>query len=160
MAKPQTKTNHEPAAERVLRLKRTFAAPRETVFRAWTEPEELVKWWGPKGFTVPICEMEVRPGGGYRTCMRSPDGDEYCVRGIYREVRPPERLAFTWAWEEGDMKDVETLVTVEFHDLGGATELVLTHEGFPDAKARDLHNQGWSGSLDCLAEIFQAPTVA
>ena len=154
MATPQTETTHEPAADRVLRLERSYPAPREALFRAWTEPGELVKWWGPKGFTVPICEMDVRPGGGWRTCMRSFKGNEHCVRGIYREVNPPERLVFTWAWEQGDMKDVETLVTVEFHDRDGATDMVLTHDGLPSVSARDAHDQGWSSSLDCLKDIL------
>ncbi len=155
MTDAQAETQAAPAAERTLRLRRTFAAPREKVFRAWTDPEELVKWWGPGGFTVPICELDVRPGGAFRTCMRSPDGDEYNLSGVYREVTPPERLVFTWVWREGALAGQETLVTVEFHDRDGATEVVLTHEGFPDAAVRGMHEQGWSSSLDCLEEVFR-----
>ena len=154
MSEPRAETNQAPAAETVLRITRTFAAPREKVFRAWTDAEELARWWGPKGFTVPLCELDPRPGGTLQTTMRAPDGEEFNLRGVYREVSPPSRLVFTWIWQEGEMKGVETLLTVEFRDLGGATELVLTHEGFPGAAVRERHDQGWSSSLDCLEEII------
>lgn len=154
MTEQTAETEPAPAADRVLRLRRTFAAPREAVYRAWTERDQMVKWWGPAGFTVPLCELDVRPGGTLRTTMRAPDGSEYNLTGTYREVSPPERLVFTWAWLEGEVAGPETLVTVEFHERDGETELVLTHEGFPDAAARDAHNEGWSSSLDCLEQIF------
>jgi uncharacterized protein YndB with AHSA1/START domain len=86
--------------------------------------------------------------------MRNDAGEEYYLRGVFREVSPPERLVFTMAWQEGEMKGLETLVTVEFHDRGGATELVLTHEGFPAEAAREAHNQGWTSSFNCLDGIF------
>ena len=143
-------------AERVLRLARTFQAPREVVFRAFTERERLIEWWGPKGFTVPECELDVRPGGAWRTVMRSSEGGEHVVGGVYREVRAPERLAFTWAWETGGRRGHESLVTLEFHDRGGTTELVLTHELFETEDARDRHRQGWTSSLDCLREHLAA----
>ncbi len=153
---PQTRTKpmSNENAGRILRLTRTFAAPRETVFQAWTDREILVKWWGPKGYTVPVAEIDVRPGGAWRTCMRSPEGEEYCVGGVYREVIPPEKLVFTWAWESDGEPGHETVVTIEFHDKDGATELVLVQELFESVEARDKHNQGWSSSFDCLAEAL------
>src|SRR5881396_3140689 len=85
-----------------LLVTRVFDAPCELVFRVWTDPEHAALWWGPQGFTTISCEMDVRPGGAYRACMRSPAGTRHCRRGVYREVSAPERLVFTFAWEDGD----------------------------------------------------------
>lgn len=143
-----------PGTEITLNLRRIFKAPREKVFRAWTDPEELKKWWGPEGYATASAEVDLRVGGKYRLGMRKlPDGEIFYLSGIYREVRPPERLVYTWRWEaEPDYG--ETLVTVEFREVKGSTEVVLTHERFPTEKARDDHNRGWSGCLDRLAKLF------
>jgi uncharacterized protein YndB with AHSA1/START domain len=93
MAMAQAKPNDD----LILRQSRSFAAPRERVFRAFTAPSQLAKWWGPKGFTVPACTLEVRVGGAWRTVMRSPEGKDHIVSGVYREITPPARLVFTWA---------------------------------------------------------------
>lgn len=155
MTTSEAQAARDAADHGTLVLRRRFRAPREQVFRAWTVPEALVKWWGPGGFTVPLCEMDVREGGAWRTCMRSPDGNDYCVGGVYREIARPQRLVFTWAWEQGDPAGHETLVTVEFNEVADGTEIVLTHSGFASAEQRDQHNQGWSSSLDdCLAKQF------
>lgn len=137
-----------------LRLTRTFAASREKVFRAWTDPKELMRWWGPPGYATPSAEVDLRAGGKYRLGMRKlPDGPVFYLAGSYREVHPPEKLVYTWRWEaEPELGD--TLVTVEFHDRGGSTELVLTHELFPTEKARQDHERGWSSSWDKLAKIL------
>ena len=141
-------------AQTTLQLTRTFAAPREKVFRAWTVPEELKKWWGPPGFATPSAEIDLRAGGKYRLGMQKlPDGPVFYLAGIYREVRAPERLVYTWRWE-AEPEDGETVVTVEFHDRGGSTEVVLTHELFPNEKARGEHERGWSSSFDKLAKIL------
>ncbi len=152
MANPEiaTMTDTRGGAEPVLRLERTFAAPRAAVFRAWTEPEQLVKWWGPRDYTVPVCEIDLRRGGAFRICMRGTDGGEHCMVGVYREILPPERLVFAFAWENDGAPGHETLVTVEFRDLGDETALTLTHEAFESADSRDAHGQGWSSSFDCL----------
>ena len=143
-----------PGTEITLNLRRTFQAPREKVFRAWTDPEELKKWWGPEGYATPSAEVDLRVGGKYRLGMRKlPDGETFYLSGIYREVRPPERLVYTWRWE-AQPEHGETLVTVEFREVGDSTEVVLTHERFPTEKARDDHNRGWSGCLDRLAELL------
>lgn len=146
------------AASLVLRLTRTFAAPREAVFRAFTDAAELVRWWGPEGFDVPELRLDPRPGGAWRTCMRAPDGALAYVGGVYREVRPPERLVMTWTWESDSMAGVETLVTLEFRDRGEGTELVLTHEGLPRPEARDKHAEGWRGCLTCLERHLAGET--
>ncbi len=156
MENPEIATMTKPhgAAEPVLRLERTFAAPRAAVFRAWTEPEQMVKWWGPRGYTAPVCEIDLRRGGAWRACMRDADGGEMCVGGVYREVVPPERLVFTFAWENDGAPGHETLVTVELRDLGDKTALTLTHEAFESADTRDSHGQGWSSSFDCLDDAL------
>jgi uncharacterized protein YndB with AHSA1/START domain len=144
----------KPGTETTLSLRRTFKAPRERVFRAWTDPDELRKWWGPEGYVTPSAEVDLRVGGKYRLGMRKlPDGDIFYLSGIYREVRPPERLVYTWRWEAKPELG-ETLVTVEFREVGGSTEVILTHEFFPTPQARDDHNRGWSGCLDRLAKLL------
>lgn len=151
MPAPETQTVHS------LRLSRTFWAPREKVFRAWTDPEALKMWYGPAGWSTPSAEVDLRVGGGYRIAMKGPDGEEIRLSGTFREVRPPERLVYTWNWEKfhfdlGGMG--ETLVTIEFRERGDATELILTHERFPTAEARDRHDAGWNSTLDCLGEYL------
>src|SRR5713226_9038389 len=113
-------------ADRELTLTRVFDAPRERVFEAWTNPEEIGRWWGPHGFTTTSLEMDIRPGGAYRACMRSREGALYRRRGVYRDIVPPERLAFTFAWADatGNLGH-ETLVTVTFAERGGKTVLTL-----------------------------------
>jgi len=136
-----------------LRLTRTFAAPRKRIFRAWTDPKELKKWWGPQGYSTPIAEVDLRVGGTYRFgMMKLPKGDLFYLSGTFREVMPPEKLVYTWVWEaEPDFG--ETLVTVEFRDRGNSTEVVLTHELFPSKKAQDDHDKGWNSCLDRLASV-------
>jgi uncharacterized protein YndB with AHSA1/START domain len=138
-----------------LTITRTFTAPRERVFKAWTDPQELKKWWaaGP-GYTTPIAEVDLRVGGRYRLAMKPPDADAvYIVGGVYREVRPPERLVYTWAWEGSGAP--ETVVTVEFRDRGTHTEVILTHGAFADAAERDKHVHGWNGCLDHLTGLME-----
>lgn len=134
-----------------LRLERLIAAPPERVFALWTEPALLVKWWGPDGYDVPASALDVRPGGNWRTTMRSPEGKRVTVSGAYRAIEPPSRLVFTWAWEdEKGMRGHETEVTVTFAAAPGGTRLVLVQKEFESKDSRDRHGQGWSSSLDCL----------
>src|SRR5207244_2447090 len=117
-----------------LEIKRLIKAPRERVFEAWTDPERLKKWFGPDDdFVVPQVKVDLRAGGKYRIQMKSPDGEFHTAVGMYREVKPPERLVFTWAWEKdggepdfGEVEPCEMLVTLEFHPRDKQTELVLT----------------------------------
>ncbi len=141
-----------PAGQELV-ITRVFAAPRGVVFRAWTEAGQLERWFGPKGFTVTSCTMNVRPGGGWRLCLRSPEGTDHWVRGVYREVVEPERLVTSWAWEDaGGVPGKETVLTVTLAERDGATELTLHQAAFTDVQDRDNHHHGWSESLDRLAD--------
>jgi len=135
-------------------MKRVLPAPRERVFRACTEPDELAEWWGPKGFTAPSVELDLRLGGNYRIAMQPPDGDLFFLSGEFREVDPPAQLAYTFRWEDPDPDDQETVVTLSFGDLGESTELVFTQRAFATEGRRALHEQGWTDSLDRLHELM------
>jgi uncharacterized protein YndB with AHSA1/START domain len=143
------------SAKRELVITRIFDAPPRLVFKAWTEPERLVRWWGPQGFTTPSCKLDVRPGGAWRICMRAPDGTDLWLQGAYREVVEPERLVYSWAWEdaEGDPGH-ETLVTVTFAKHGEKTKLTVHQAVFESVKARDMHQGGWTVALNHLAEYL------
>jgi uncharacterized protein YndB with AHSA1/START domain len=113
--------------ERALVITRIFDAPRSLVFKAWTEPEHLVRWWAPPGLILASCALDLRPGGGYRFCLRPTGGGrEIWVRGVYREVVEPERLSFTWEWEGAEIgPGHRTLVTVTFTEHGAKTKVNL-----------------------------------
>jgi len=146
------------SAERALAITRILDAPPRLVFKAWTEPEHLVRWWGPKGFTTPSCKLDLRIGGAFRICMRSPEGTDHWLRGVYCEIVAPERLVYTWAWEDADGNPGhETLVTVRFAAHGARTKLTLHHAVFESLKARDAHRSGWTGCLDRLVEYLARP---
>lgn len=135
-----------------LTLKRRYNAPPAKVYAAWTDPEKMKRWMGPEGVQGLRCEIDARVGGRYRLVMKSPDGEEHDVSGIYREVVPNEKLSFTWAWKSTPER--ESLVTVLLKPDGDGTLLTLTHEQFFDATARDHHRQGWIGSLDKLERFL------
>ncbi len=141
-----------------LNVSRRFRAPRERVFRALTDAEQLVKWWGPKGFTVPDLALDVRPGGAWRTTMRSPDGEDHVMSGVYREIVPPSRLVFTWGME-GPRRH-ETVVTIELFEVADGTWLELHQEVFDSAESRARHEHGWAGCFDCLEEALAAGAIA
>jgi uncharacterized protein YndB with AHSA1/START domain len=143
-------------ADRVLVITRTFDAPRSLVFKAWTESEHIARWWGPRGFTSKVLKNEQRPGGAYRIHMRGPDGDDHWTQGVYREFVPPQRLVMvgSWADAQGLPTRPETTLTLLFEEIGGKTKLTLHNAVFESVTARDLHQGGWSSSLDCLAEYL------
>jgi uncharacterized protein YndB with AHSA1/START domain len=147
--------------DRELTILRIFDAPRGLVLKAWTEPEHLGRWEGaPQGFTVTSYQMDIRPGGAYRVCMRSPGGVDYWLQGVYREIVEPERLVFTHAWLDAEGKPgKETLVTITFTERGGTTELSLHQTGFESVESRDGHKEGWTSSLDRLAEYLAGEAV-
>ena len=144
-------------AERELIIRRTFDAPRELVFRAWTEPQLLAQWSCPRGFTCSENRGELRVGGAFSACMRSPEGTEHRLRGVYREIVPPERLVFTHCWvDERGTPGPETLVTVILAERGGRTEMMF-HQGlFASIAARDGHEQGWASCFERLAELLRS----
>ncbi len=141
----------ETSSENSLSITRTIRAPREKVFRAWTDPDELVKWWDTPMFTCVAAEADLRPEGRYRTSFRVKEsGAIVTVAGVFREVTPPERLVYSWRWEEWEAGAPDTLVTVEFHGRGDETDLVLVHERFPEESMRDHHAEGWEVTFDSL----------
>ena len=145
------------AAERELVITRILDAPRELVFKAWTEPDRAIRWWGPRGFTTAHYELDFQPDGAYRACLRSPEGTEHWQRGVCREVVEPERLVFTFAWEDSEGKPGhETVVTVTLAEFGAKTKLTLHQAVFETVTARDLHQGGWASALECLAEYLAA----
>jgi len=138
-------------AELVLKLTRLIDAPPALLFKVWSQPEHLVRWWGPGGFTLPTCEMDFRPGGGFRFVMRSAEGSDHQLEGTYHEIVEPERLVFSWRWTGGDCEDpLETVVTVTFEEEDGKTRLNLHQALFDTVETRDAHEGGWSESLDRL----------
>jgi uncharacterized protein YndB with AHSA1/START domain len=141
-----------------LQLRRTIPAARLRVFRAWTDPAQLKKWFAvADGFTTPIADVDLRIGGRYRLGMQPPGNDPVLiVAGIYREIIPPEKLVFTWRWESSDEDEPETLVTVNFIERGNVTEVVLHHERFTSEALRDKHREGWAGCMDHLEHLFAA----
>lgn len=144
-------------------IERVFDAPVERVWEAWTDPEQMKKWWGPKDFTAPTVEIDLKEGGKYLNSMRSPDGQEFWSTGVYREVVPMEKLVVTdsFADEQGNvvpgahygMPDfpLETELTVTFEDQGGKTKLTLRHAGMPAGEQGSQAEAGWNESLDKLA---------
>ena len=148
-------TSTEPA-ERVLVIERVFDAPRSLVFKAWTEPEHMIQWFGPRGFTSTILRSELRPGGAYRIHMRGPEGDDHWTQGIFREIVERERLVMSgnWADSAGNPTSRETILTLTFQEHEGKTKLTLHQAVFESVTARDAHRGGWSSSLDRLAEYL------
>jgi uncharacterized protein YndB with AHSA1/START domain len=140
------------SAQRELTITRVFDAPRSLVFKAWTQPAHLMRWWGPHGFTVLSCTMDLSLGGAWRLCMRSPAGIEDRQRGEFREIVEPERLVFTYAFEDASGKPGhETIVTVNFAEVGGKTRLTVHQAVFETVTVRDDHVRGWGEALDHLA---------
>ena len=146
-------------SEREITITRVFDAPRALVFEAWTDAAQLAQWWGPKGFTNPVCEIDVRVGGAIRIHMRSPDGQVYPMRGEFREITAPERLVFTNIAVDGaDKPIIEGLTTVTFAERGGKTTMTLHTRGraVVDYAVGYLQGMeaGWTGSIDKLQTLL------
>ena len=141
--------------DRELTVTRLIDAPRALVFKAWTDPVQIARWWGPKGFETVDYEMDIRPGGAYRFTMRSPQGTDHRKRGVYKEVTEPERIVFTFAWEDADGRlGHETLVTVTFEVDGEKTRLTLRQSGFESVWRRDDHVKGWTNCLERFGDFM------
>jgi uncharacterized protein YndB with AHSA1/START domain len=145
-------------ADRELIVSRLIHAPRALVFRAWTQPEHIARWWGPQGFTTIHCDMDIRVGGKYRCGMRSPQGTEHWKVGVYREIVEPERIVFTFAWEDSYGKSGhELLTTVTLEERGTKTLLTLRQATFESTDRRDDHVTGWTSCLARFAEYMKGP---
>lgn len=134
-----------------LRLTRRFAAPVDRVWRAWTDPQALMRWFGPAGTRqVLVADTDVRVGGAYQVGFVTEDGQSHYASGEYREVQPLRRLVFTWAWR--DTPEEGSLITLEFAPSQGGTELAFLQTPFVDQATRDSHENGWAGAMDRLAD--------
>lgn len=138
----------------ILEMRRVLPGAPPVVFAAFTEPNELAKWWGPEGFTTPSMEFDPRVGTTYRIEMQPPEGDSFHLTGQFGEVDPPTRLAFTFIWDPPDPDDIETLVRLSFGDLGGSTEVALTQGPFKTETRRALHLDGWTNSFNKLERLI------
>lgn len=169
---PAVAAPHAPGNDLV--ITRVFNAPRDLVFQVWTQPEHIMRWWGPQGFTAPVCKIDLRPGGGFLYCMRSPEGQDFWSKGTFREVVAPERIVYVDAFADADGNQVpasyygmsedwpaETLVTLTFAAQGDKTAVTLTHVGMPASDAANA-TAGWNESLDkvagVLADVLTAET--
>ena len=156
-------------ATRELFIERIFDAPRELLWKAWTDPQHIMRWWGPKDFTAPVAKIDFRVGGTYLFCMRSPDGQDYYSTGVYREIVPLQRIVYTDSFADENGKVVsaahygmgedfplELLVTLTFEDYeDGKTRFTLRHAGMPEGQDSEMAGLGWNQSLDKLAETLQ-----
>ncbi|HKP25757.1 MAG TPA: SRPBCC domain-containing protein [Dongiaceae bacterium] len=155
MAPANSAPSHQEIEERTLVLTRIFDAPRALLFKVWTQPEHLARWWGPRGYTLMTYKTDVRVGGSYRFGVRSPENTEHWAHGTYHEVAPPEKLVFTYAWENPDGSPKhDTTVTLTFAEQDGKTKLTLKQTLFESVTACDLHRGGWSSSFDSLNEYL------
>jgi uncharacterized protein YndB with AHSA1/START domain len=142
---------------------REFDAPRELVWKAWTEPAQIKEWLGAgEGMMVESVKADLRVGGKFRIQLKKEDGEYFTAAGTYLEVKPPERLVYTWDWEKdgsgtefGELEGNETQMTVELHANGKRTKMVLTHEKFTSPESRDRHEGGWQTWLAKLAKFVE-----
>ena len=134
-------------------LRRVIAADRARVFDAWTKPELIKQWSAPGDMVNPVVEVDLKEGGRYRIDMRAPDGREHRVTGVYRAIDPPRRLVYTWFWETNPSLG-EMLITVDFHERGSETEVVLEHSLLPTPEAAANHEKGWTGCLAKFERMF------
>jgi uncharacterized protein YndB with AHSA1/START domain len=144
-------------------LKRMLNAPQELAFKAWTSPEHIQQWMQPEpGMVVPLAIMDLRVRGKFRIQMKMPDGEFFTAVGVFKEVKAPERLVYTWDWEKdgsgeefGEVEGKLSLITVEFLKRGVRTEMVLTHSQFATVESRDSHAQGWGKIVESFATFVE-----
>jgi uncharacterized protein YndB with AHSA1/START domain len=148
-------TGADPRDSSAIRIERTFVAGTEEVFAAWTSAELLRRWYPPGAdWDTPVAEVDLRVGGRLRLVMRSPDGEEFGGGGEYREVTPPTRLVFTWAWDDPEVAQGTQVVEIDFAaNPDGTTTVVMTNRGLLDESSRESHRDGWEGSFDNLARL-------
>jgi uncharacterized protein YndB with AHSA1/START domain len=143
------------SSESELVIVRTLNAPRALVWKAWTDPEQMLRWLAPRGATVVEVSGEVQPGGKWRRCMqKDATGEKLWLGGAYREVVEPERMVFTFAWDGDDgQPENEMLITLTFAEQGKKTVMTLRQIGFRSVEQRDNHRGGWNSALDRLEEL-------
>jgi uncharacterized protein YndB with AHSA1/START domain len=149
-------TDSAPHDSTAIRIERTFRAPAQAVFEAWTSAEMLRRWYPPGAdWDTPVAEVDLRVGGRLRLVMRSPTGDEFGGGGEYLEITPPTRLVFTWTWDRAGLGGATQLVEVELTDnRDGTTTVVMTNRGLPDEQSKESHREGWEGSFDNLDRVL------
>jgi uncharacterized protein YndB with AHSA1/START domain len=154
MARTKLKTS----TERELVITRVFDAPRELVFRMWTDPKHMARWWGPRDYPAVSVDLEARPGGRWRHCLRSVEtGADLWHHGEFHEIAPPHRLVFSFAWEEDGERGMENIVTITFAEQNGKTLMTFRQAPFQSDGERDGHHGGWSSAFDRLDEqLLQA----
>jgi uncharacterized protein YndB with AHSA1/START domain len=160
----QTNKSTDPQTDREIVITRIFNAPRELVYKVWTDPNHIVQWWGPKGFTTRVTELDLRHGGKWRYVMVAPDGTEYPVKGVFREIVPLEKIVTSDEFDEGFDKVINVdlpkgiVTTATFEDWEGKTKLTLQilHESVEDRRKHEAMGVvgGWNSSLDCLDEYL------
>ncbi len=133
-----------------LQLEKILVASPERVFAAFVDAEQVRRWWGPAGFTVPLLQFDAVEGSDYRIVMQPPDGDLFHIRGTFRVVETPRRLVFTFVYEEPDPDDQETLVALEFEPADAGTRVILDQGPFKTPARLDLHRDGWTQTLQRL----------
>jgi uncharacterized protein YndB with AHSA1/START domain len=140
------------ASKPSLTLKRRLKAPPEKVYEAWTQPTQMMRWWGGNNETSRTAETDLRVGGRFRVGFKGDTGEQHDVSGIYKEIVPNRRLVFSWAWRTTPER--ESQVTIDIKPDTDGSILTLTHEQFFNEKARDDHKDGWSFGLDQLERLF------
>jgi uncharacterized protein YndB with AHSA1/START domain len=136
----------------VLIVRRTIRASASRVFEAWTQPEQLCAWWGPRPVSCASAQVDLRVGGRYRIVNLLPDLSLLAIEGVFQVVEVPRKLVYTW--KMGDGAEESSLVTVRFEPEGDSTEVIIAHEQIPSAAVRDSHEHGWRGCLDGLERHF------
>jgi uncharacterized protein YndB with AHSA1/START domain len=140
-----------------LEVRRLIKAPRDRVFAAWTDPAQVRKWFGPENVTTDEFVADLRIGGRYRWDLTNPEGEKMTCEGEYLELVPDRKIVFSWQWQDDeDWENQISVVTVEFQDAAGGTEVRLKHEKLPTEASRDGHNRGWKSVLDKLEEFCRA----
>jgi len=153
------RTDGSSAPSLAIELRRTFYAPAERVFRAWTQPAALREWWCPPGWFASEVEIDLRVGGAYRIAMRRSEGTgEVEVRGRFLEIKEPERLVFTWRWEGAFSDSPDSRVVLELRQLAEVTELSLRQENFADDGVRQQHWSGWLLACGRLDRLLTSPS--
>jgi uncharacterized protein YndB with AHSA1/START domain len=154
-ASPMSIVQTLPPGERDLVITRVFDAPRELVWKAWTDPSRAMAWWGPRQYPATSMEMDARVGGKWRMCLTGvEDGRALWQHGVFQEVDEPERLVFTFVWEEEGERGVENIVSIEFEDRDGQTLMTFRQTPFLSAGERDGHTGGWSSTFDRLDDYL------